>query len=76
MSYHIWSVSSPTCTYLVLKESMIFQRVLTVGTKSKIPLVLPKMSETQADKYTKWPLIITRTVLPPGNYLDSIKQGT
>ena len=56
---------------------MIFQRVLTVGTKSKIPLVLPKMSETQVGKYTKkWPPITTRTVLPPGNNLISINQGT
>ena len=34
------------------------------------------MSETQAGKYTKWPLITTRTVLPAGNNVHTKKQGT
>ena len=42
----------------------------------KFPSVLPETSERKVDKYTKWPPITTRIVLPPGNNVHTKKQGT
>ena len=73
---HVVCITPYTCSYLVPKESINFQRVLTVGTKHNISMVLVKTSKYQAGKNTRWHPLAKTLLLPPGNYLDSIKQGT